>query len=740
MCVIHRLHPLSLLVAAGMLHHAAGAPASPGPGDTRVASVNAGIERTVVLPGPTYLLGEVTEDGPPIPASSLLWSKQSGPGEVVFTHAALASTAARFSAAGEYVLRLAATKGNMQAADSVRVTALAPPPAAHLDPLWTTAYQIDSPFWRKRVKNLIINWIPHCASKLCDPKTAEGSIEDFVQAGQILAGKSDVVHAGNGYCDWILYNVAESMCLARMVDPQGDPQIIAAQDAMRQTLDDWIPKILSAQEPDGYLLTHATIKNLPHWRNVRAHEGYQAGYFMEFAMAHHLLSGGKDRRLLDAAIRLADCWVRNLGPAPKQAWYDGHQGIEIALVRLARHLAWNKEPNNGRDYIALARFLLDSRRNGSEYDQTHLPVTRQFEALGHAVRAVYGYAGMADIAMETNDADYLSAVQSLWSNIVNQKYYVTGGVGSGATDEGFGKNHDLPNNAYCESCAGCGQVFFQHRMQMIWHDARYADLLEETLYNAVLGSMDLEARNFTYTNPLDSSEPRYPWHHCPCCVGNIPRTLLSLPTWMYSRAADALYVNLYLGSRVTIDRLGGTSVQIVQTSDYPWQGKVSITLNPARPATFALKLRVPGRQTSKLYTPTPQTSGLTSFAVNGQPVTPVIERGYALVTREWHAGDTVDLELPMPVQRVKASNLIAATTGRVALRRGPLLYNIESIDQNVEATLAPDSPLTTVWQEEMLGGVQVIRGTYQSGAPLLAIPNFARLNRGGRSLVWIRNP
>jgi DUF1680 family protein len=729
------LHPRTLLLAALSLQLALGATTHAAP----AATVDAGCDRSVILPGATYLTGKIAADDRPHQPPALLWSKQGGPGDVIFSLPAAAATEARFSAAGDYILLLTATTGNRQTSSTVAVTAVAPPPATHLNPLWTPPYQITSPFWRKRTKNLIVNWIPHCVGKLCDPQNREGSIEDFVQAGQILAGKPAATHVGNEFCDWFLYNVAESICLAQRVDAQGDPQILAAQAAMRQTLDDWIPKILSAQEPDGYLLTHATIRQLPHWRNVRAHEGYQAGYFMEFAMAHHLMSGGKDRRLLDAAIRMADCWVRNLGPAPKQAWYDGHQGIEIALVQLARHLQGSPEADKGKDYLALAKFLLDSRGNGSEYDQTHLPVTRQYAAVGHAVRAVYGYAGMADIAMETGDADYRSAVQSLWSNLVNRKYYLTGGIGSGDTNEGFGTDYALSNNAYTESCAGCGGMFFQHRLQMTWHDARYADLLEETLYNAVLGSVDLEAKNFTYTNPLDSSEPRYPWHNCPCCVGNISRTLLRLPTWLYTRSADELYVNLYIGSRVVIEKLGGTSVEVTQTTDYPWHGKVAITLNPATPATFALKLRVPQRHTSALYTNTPAAPGLTSLTVNGQPVTPLIDHGYTLVSREWHAGDRVELDLPLVVQRVKANDKIAATRGRVALRRGPLVYNIESTDQDVESVLQPDAPLTTDWQPNMLDGVMVIKGTFQDGKPLLAIPNYARLNRGGRSLVWIKD-
>ncbi len=702
-------------------------------------AADAGVDRTVVLPGNTYLSGKTKDDGKPGKSLTVRWSRKSGPGDVTFANPGEAATTATFAAAGDYVLELTADDGALKASGTVAVTVVSPPPAAHLDPLWTTPYQVGGPFWTPRIKSLIVNWIPHCVAKMSDPKTPEGSIENFVQAARKLAGKSDARHVGPVFSDGWFYNIVESMCLAQLIDPQGDQEIIAAQAAMRKTLDDWIPKIIAAQAPDGYLHTQYIIQNRPRWKNVSDHEGYQAGYFIDLAMAHHRVSGGKDRRMLDAAIRLADCWVRNIGPAPKQTWYDGHQELEMALVQLARHLTAMGEPAKAGDYIALSKFLLDSRGGGDEYDQSHLPVVRQYEAVGHAVRAVYCYTGMADIAMETGDPGYRSAIQSIWSNIVNRKYYVTGGVGSGETSEGFGKDYSLPNNAYCESCSGCGEIFLQNRMQMIWQDARYADLCEETLYNAVLGSVDLDGKNFTYTNPLDSSHKRYLWHGCPCCVGNIPRTLLNLPTWMYTRSADALFVNLYAATKVTIDKLGGTSVQVVQTTDYPNKGKAAITLNPAKPATFALHLRVPNRQTSPLYTNTPDVYGLTSLAVNGQAVTPVIERGYARVTREWKTGDTVTLEMPLTIQRVKPSDRIAATTGRVALRRGPLVYNIESADQNVESILAPDSPLATEWRASLLGGVDVITGTFADGKPMLAIPNYARLNRDGRSVVWIKD-
>lgn len=460
---------------------------------------------------------------------------------------------------------------------------------------------------------------------------------------------------------------------------------------------------------------------------------------MEAAIAHYLMTGGKDTRMYDAAVRLADCWYNNIGPSPKRRWYDGHQGLEIALVRLARLVEEVEGAGKGRKYVELARFLLDSRGDGEEYDQSHVPVVQQYEAVGHAVRAVYSYAAMADIARETGDVDYHSAIRSLWDNIIHRKYYVTGGVGSGETAEGFGKDYSLPNRSYCESCAGCGQLYFQHRMHLIHDHALYADLYEETIYNAILGSIDLAGKNFTYTNPLDAGGARYPWHVCPCCVGNIPRTLLMMPTWMYTARPDGIDVNLFVGSTVNVGRIAGVDMQIVQATDYPWNGKVSITVNPAEPRTFTVRIRVPDRNRSALYTSAPASGGLKSIAVNGSSLSPVIEKGYAQIRREWKAGDRIDLDLPMEVQRIKCSEKVQANLGRVALRRGPIIYNMEGVDQNLDQVLAPDSALSAEWRPDLLGGVMVIRGTFADGSPMTAIPNHARLNRGGRSIVWIRD-
>ena len=357
-----------------------------------------------------------------------------------------------------------------------------------------------------------------------------------------------------------------------------------------------------------------------------------------------------------------------------------------------------------------------------------MPVQQQYEAVGHAVRAVYNYSGMADVAAETHDVDYQSAVMSLWDNMVNKKYYLTGGIGSGETSEGFGPNYSLRNNAYCEACSSCGLIFFQYKMNLAYHDAKYADLYEETIYNALLGATDLEGKTFYYDNPLIGGR-RTAWHACPCCVGNIPRTLLMIPTWTYVKSTDGIYVNLFIGSTINVEKVAGTDIQMIQKTDYPWSGNVSITVNPKQSKKFTVYVRVPNRTTSALYTPTPQVSGIKSLSVNGKSVTPKIENGYAVITRDWKAGDKIDLVLPMEVQRVKADENIAADRGSVALRYGPLVYNVEQADQpNISLALG-SAPLTAEWRGDLLGGVMTIKGNWADGTPMLAIPNYARNNR-----------
>lgn len=704
-------------------------------------TVTAGIDRSVVLGGKTYLSGEVktlkSRDGGQTPVA---WSKQSGPGEVAFEKTDAPVTTATFSKVGQYVLKLTAGKEPLASSSTLIVKVVAPPPKDRLDVVYTKKYKIDSPLWNSRAKALIVNWIPHCIDKNNDPNLREGGMNNFIEAAKKLRGEPAKPHIGYPFSNAWVHQTVESICIALMVDPQGDPEILKAQEKLKATLEDWIPKILAAQEPDGYLQTRYTLgtrgeRDKPERWSPRLrgeHEGYVAGYFIESAINHYTLTNGTDKRLYDAAKRLCDCWVANLGPGKKD-WYDGHQEMEQALVRFGRFVNDMEGPgSHGDSYIQLAKFLLDCRKDGDEYDQSHVPVQQQYEAVGHAVRAAYSYSAMSDVAAETHDPDYQSAVMSLYESMVNRKYYVTGGIGSGETSEGFGPDYSLRHDAYCESCSTCGLIFFQHKMNLAYHDAKYADLYEESMYNALLGSIDLEGKNFYYQNPLDSRGPRYPWHACPCCVGNIPRTLLMLPTWTYVKGDDGLYVNLFVGSTINVEKVAGTDVQMVQKTDYPWSGDVSITVNPAKSKKFSVRIRVPDRSVSELYSSTPACDGIASLSINGKKINPRIKKGYAVIDRKWKTGDKIELKLPMTVQRIKASEKIAATRGQVALRYGPLIYCVEAADQELGKVLPPQAPLTTEWKGDLLGGITVIHGSWADGSPLTAIPYYARDNRIAR--------
>ena len=705
-------------------------------------------ERTVMLGANTYLSGELKAVSP---VKNTSWAKVSGPGIVTFADPNQLYTSATFSEVGEYVLSLTATKGSSKAASDLIVKVVEPPKEDRLEVVYTKKYSIDNQLWNDRAKALIVNWIPWCIDQIESTNLTQGpgGLDNFIEAAKAIKGLPYQPHKGYVFSNAWVHQTVESMCIALMVDAKGDREILAAQAKMSKALEKWIPIILAGQEPDGYMHTAFTLRDKSRWetrwnaRNRSDHEGYVAGYFIESAINHYTLTEGKDLRLYDAAKKLADCWATNIGPNPGQIeWFDGHQGMEMALVRFGRFVNDMEGGGKGDRYIALAKFLLDSRKDGSSYDQSHVRVQEQYEAVGHAVRAVYQYSAMSDIAVETKDPDYQSATMSIWDNMVNKKYYVTGGVGSGDTSEGFGDDYSLSHNAYCEACSSCALMFFQYKLNMAYHDAKYADLYEETMYNALLGSVDLPAKNFYYPNPLSATGDRYPWHGCPCCVGNIPRTLLMIPTWTYLTSEKGVYVNLFIGSTINLERVVGTDIEMVQKTNYPWDGNVAITVNPKAEKEFTLFVRVPDRTTSELYTPTPAVNGITSLSVNGQSVEPVINNGYAEIKRVWKAGDKVEFVLPMEVQKVTADPNIAATTGQVTLRYGALVYNFEEVDNgnNINETSLGSGPFTTEWMPNLLNGVVAIKGTWSNGNPMIAVPNYARMNRNQPRDAQIRTP
>lgn len=715
--------------------------------------VNAGIDRSVMTGGKTYLRGSYKSIGD---IDRIKWKKESGPGKVKFADKRSPETTATFSKPGKYSLSLEVKSEGLSSSSALTVKAHNPPQGERLNVVYTKKYKIDNQLWNSRAKAIIVNWIPWCIDQINrdDIERGSGGIDNFIEAAKALRGEPHGEHKGYVFSNAWVHQTIESMSIALMVDPQGDKEIIAAQEKMKKTLEEWIPVILSAQEPDGYLQTAYTLRDTSRWkkrwsdRNRHTHEGYVAGYFIESAINHYTLTEGTDTRLYDAAKKLADCWVDNIGPEPgKQEWYDGHQEMEQALVRFGRFVNDMEGNGKGDDYIDLAKFLLDNRGGGSEYDQSHIRVQEQYEAVGHAVRAVYNYSGMADVAAETGDMDYQSAVMSLWDNMVNKKYYVTGGVGSGETSEGFGPDYSLRHNAYCESCSSCGLIFFQYKMNLAYHDAKYADLYEETMYNALMGSLDTEGKNFYYTNPLTQRNERYSWHVCPCCVGNIPRTLLMIPTWTYVKDKSGIYVNLFIGSTIKVENISGTDVEMVQETDYPWEGNVDITVNPEESREFSVYVRIPDRNTSELYTASPQVSGLNNLSVNGEEIDYEESKGYAVITRKWEKGDKISFEIPLEVQVITSDEKVKANRGLVALRYGPLVFSVENTDQEgISEKALGDKPLSTEWREDLMDGIISLKGEWEDGSQLTAIPYFTRNNRdlpGERkedrviSRVWI---
>lgn len=611
-----------------------------------------------------------------------------------------------------------------------------------LQPVYFQEVKIDG-FWKDQVKRLTEKWIPHCIKQMEEGGRGQ-ELLNLVHTGTILDGGTvDAKFTGCPWSDAYVYNTVEAICLALAVDPEGDEKLARAQAFLRGKVDEWIPIILAAQMEDGYIHSFHTVKKLPRYTNIRNHEFYVQGYFIEMGVAHHRATGGNDRRLYDAARKCADHLCATFGPAPKRNWVYGHAGMGSALCRLARRVNEAAGFGKGDRYFELAKFLFDHRhtekQHANPYHQSHRPVVEMEHAVGHSVRATYFYTGIADLAMLMGDKAYLAAADRTWDSAINRKLYLTGGVGASHQGEAFDVDYELRNNGYCESCAGCGLSFWADRMHRIHRDGRCKDVQERVLYNNILGAIELSGENFYYQNPLIGTQARYPWHGCPCCVGNIPRALLGIKDQVYSQNAqkDTLFIDHFIACEGTIPNVAGAFLRVGQETGYPRKGDISVFLDPARPATFTVKVRIPDRGASELYGPKPDLKGKATVKVNGKLQDGGTERGYVTLKREWRAGDRIDLSLPMDVQRIHCDERVVANCGRVALQRGPLVYNVESVDHAPDLgdlVLKPDADLAAVWKPNLLEGVMAIRS---EAAGLLAIPNFARLNRGGGSRVWI---
>ena len=633
-------------------------------------------------------------------------------------------------------------------------------------PVPFTDVQLTDAFWAPRLDTNRKVTIPHNFKQ----SEETGRVKNFELAGAAIAGATDGKFCSRfPFDDSDVYKVIEAASYALATHP--DPEL-------EKYVDGLAAQIAVAQEPDGYLYTARTIGGPPpqdwvgreRWSNLyMSHELYNVGHLYEAAAAHFQATG--KRNLLAVAVKSADLVAKEFGPG-KRTNPPGHEEIEIGLVKLYRATGKTK-------YLDLAKFFIDARgktegripygREGrqellyGQYAQDDMPFIEQTEAVGHAVRAGYLYAGAADVAALTGDQAYIAALEKIWADVVGTKLYITGGIGAAGAWEGYGPAYRLPNaSAYAETCANIATFLWNSRMLRLELDAKYADVMERILYNGVLSGISLSGDKFFYPNPLTSygQHERTAWFSCACCPPNVARILSSVPGYFYAASGDKVYVNLFAQGTGKL-KAGGTDLEIVQTTEYPWKGDVRIEVKPSRAADFTLCVRIPGWAMNRpvpsdLYTYTEAAEGAPALKLNSKPVELKVDKGYALVSRTWRAGDVVELSLPMPVRRVAAHEAVEEDRGRVAVERGPLVYCAEGPDNDGRVSnlvLADGSQLVAETRPDLLNGVVVIKGEAEALSekggkvvaekkPLTLIPYYAWANRGkGEMTVWLaRDP
>ncbi len=620
-----------------------------------------------------------------------------------------------------------------------------------IKPLPFTSVRLTDNFWSPRVKKNSELTIPiafhHCETT--------GRIKNFEIAGGLDTGKFQTIYP---FDDSDVFKIIEGASFSLQTFP--DPALEAYLDAI-------IYKISLAQEDDGYLYTNRTIaemhggKGLHEWAHekrwlndsILSHELYNLGHLYEAAAAHYQATGKKS--LLGIALKSADLVIKDIG-WDRLKVFPGHQVIEMGLVKLYRITGEKK-------YLDEARFFLDYRGPfGEQYNQAHQKVTDQDKAVGHSVRATYMYSGMADIAALENDSAYLKAITAIWEDLVFGKMYLTGGIGATGGNEGFADPYVLPNmSAYCETCASIGDIFFNHRLFLLHGQAKYIDILEKTLYNSMLSGVSLSADRFFYPNPLESAgqHQRSPWFGCACCPSNVVRLIPSIPGYIYAQKADTVYVNLYISNEAKL-KIGEDTVRLSQTTNYPWDGKIEISVNPDRKKKISIMFRIPGWAENaaipgNLYKFTEKNSEKTEFLVNGEPADALMSDGYAIITRKWQKGDKIEFELKMEPRKIIADQRVWADGNKIAMQRGPLIYCAEWPDNNtgniLNLMLDEDARFTEEKDSSLSKDVIVLKSTaYQTkrnlrggvdrmkAEPLKLIPYYLWNNRGpGQMMVWL---
>ena len=618
-----------------------------------------------------------------------------------------------------------------------------------IDPVPFTSVKVTDAFWGQRLQASRETTIPLAFSK-CEET---GRYENFVKA----ANPSDeYVVGGLAFDDTDVYKTIEGASYLLQTYP--DAKLEAYIDSV-------LVIVKAAQEPDGYLYTSRTMNpKHPHewagtkrWELVEdlSHEFYNLGHMVEGAIAHYQATG--KRNFLDIAIAYADCVCREIGDGEDQVVrVPGHQIAEMALAKL--YLVTGE-----KKYLDQAKFFLDKRgytTRTDAYSQAHQPVLEQDEAVGHAVRAAYMYAGMADVAALTGDQGYIDAIDAIWDNIVTKKLYITGGIGATSNGEAFGKNYELPNmSAYCETCAAIGNVYVNHRLFLLHGESKYYDVLERTLYNGLISGVSLDGGGFFYPNPLESigQHQRQPWFGCACCPSNICRFIPSLPGYIYATKGADVYVNLFMSNTSNLN-VNGKKVSLSQETRYPWNGDIAITVDNNKAGQWTMKVRVPGWVRgqvvpSNLYEYTDGKRLGYSISVNGEKVEGELVNGYFCIDRKWKKGDVVRVHFDMEARTVKANYRVEADRGRISVERGPIVYCAEWPDNNFDVLsilMNREPEFELVERPDLLYGLnQLVTDAqtlnYDDNGRLVAedvkltlIPYYAWCHRGSGSMaVWL---
>lgn len=618
-----------------------------------------------------------------------------------------------------------------------------------LDPVSFSEVTITDNFWKPKLEKIATSTVP---VMIYQTEVATGRIRNYEK----VARNQNEKHEGIYYDDSDVYKALEA--IAYSLKNHSDK-------TLELKADEWIDKIAAAQEEDGYINTFYSLSGLENrWTDMEKHEDYCAGHLMEAGVAYYQTTG--KRKLLDVAIKMAD-HIDETFRKPNRPWVAGHEEIELALVKLYK-------VTDDKKYLELSDWFLDQRGHGHgkggiwdnpnwgpKYAQDDVPVKEQKEITGHAVRAMYLYAGAADVAAAKNDAGYLNAMKTVWEDVVYRNMYVTGGIGSSGSNEGFSVDFDLPNeNAYSETCASVGMVFWNQRMNVLEGDSKYIDVLERSLYNAALDGLSLEGSRFFYGNPLASSgqHSRREWFGTACCPSNISRLVASVGDYIYAKSEHAIWVNLFIGSNTKF-QMGNVEVPVEMTTNYPLDGVINLTMNPDQKTRFALKMRLPGWAKDEpvpggLYLFEGKSKETFTLLLNGKPAPYTEENGYLKIEREWEKGDKIQYSLPMEVRKLVSREEVSANSDRIAIQRGPLVYCVEGADNNgkVWNILIPENADFKVVEfkvlDEKVMAVQadmtVMTGS-EDGTNLrsetkkiTAIPYYTWANRGQNEMqVWL---